>query len=145
MINVTLSEQDEVPARVLVVDDDVDMLELARMLLEPRGYEVDVAVDGRQGLVSARTSRYDVIVTDITMPHMDGIEFGHALRADQTTRDAIIVVHSALDESWVRRSFAGYDLFLAKPEHTGRLVAAVAQLLQERLEHTEEAVRAVDH
>ncbi len=108
------------------------MLDLVRMLLEPRGYEVDTALDGREGLLAARSKAYHVIVLDITMPHMDGLELGNALRADPSTRDAAIIVHTALNENWVRSFFADYDLFLAKPEDSGRLADEVAQFLRIR-------------
>ena len=85
----------EPPVRVLVVDDEADTLDLARMLLEPRGYEVATALDGREGLAKAQSGTFDVIVTDVTMPHMDGIALGNALRVNPNTRSAGIIVHSA--------------------------------------------------
>lgn len=134
----------EPPARVLVVDDEVDMLDLARMLLEPKGYRVDTATDGLQGLAAAQAVAYDVIVLDITMPHMDGIELGNALRADPATRGSMIIVHSGLNEAWVRSFLADFDLFLAKPADSGRLAASVDQLLRKRRESTA-AAKPQDH
>ena len=118
--------------RVLVVDDEIDMLDLARMLLEPLGFEVDVATNGLQGLEAARTKTYDVVVTDVTMPKMDGIELGKALRSDPKTRGARIVVHSALNEAWIRSLFSEFDLFLAKPGGSGGLADGVAQVFRAR-------------
>jgi CheY-like chemotaxis protein len=74
----------------------------------------------------------DVVILDITMPGMDGIELGHALRVDPATASTMIIVHTALSEYWVRSFFADYDLFLSKPEDSGRLASSVIQLLRER-------------
>jgi CheY-like chemotaxis protein len=121
-------------AQVLVVDDDPDMLDLARMILEPRGYLVDTAADGRLGLAAAQAKAYDVVVLDITMPIMDGIELGNTLRSDRSTSDSMIIVHTALNEAWVRSLFAAYDLFLSKPDGSNRLADGVSELLHERQE-----------
>jgi CheY-like chemotaxis protein len=122
----------ESSARVLVVDDEIDTLELARALLEPLGYMVDTAMDGRLGLAAARAVAYDVVVLDIIMPNMDGIELGTALRANRSTANSMIIVHSALGEERVRGLFPEFDLFLAKPEQSNRLAESVTELLRDR-------------
>ena len=59
---------------MLVVDDSLTVRELERKLLGNRGYEVEIAVDGMDGWNAVRTGHYNLIVTDIDMPRMDGIE-----------------------------------------------------------------------
>ena len=68
--------EDEAPAskRVLVVDDSITVRELERQLLEARGYRVDVAVDGVDGWNTIRSAQYDLVVSDVDMPRMDGIQ-----------------------------------------------------------------------
>ena len=60
---------------ILVVDDSITVRELERQLLQARGYAVDVAVDGMDGWNAVRTGHYDLVITDVDMPRMDGITF----------------------------------------------------------------------
>ena len=68
---------------MLVVDDSVTVREVERQTLESHGYVVEVAVDGMDGWNAVRTGQYDLVVTDVDMPRMDGIELVRRLRADQ--------------------------------------------------------------
>jgi two-component system chemotaxis response regulator CheY len=115
-------------AHILVVDDDPDMRETARLLLEPHGYVVDTAADGAAGLAAARATRYDVVITDIAMPGMNGMELGRALRRDPLVCSVGMIVHTALDESQVRRSFVEYDVFVPKACAYGRMLEAISKL-----------------
>ena len=124
----------ETRASVLVVDDDPDIRETARLLLEPHRFEVDTASDGPMGLKAARSRAYDVVVLDINMPGVDGIKLGHVLRADPKTASSQIIVQTSLSESWVRQRFAGYDAFVSKPPTTINLVQAVLRLLHHEVE-----------
>jgi two-component system sensor histidine kinase and response regulator WspE len=67
---------------VLVVDDSLTVRELERKLLGSRGYEVEAAVDGMDGWNAARTGHFDLVVTDIDMPRMDGIELVTLIKND---------------------------------------------------------------
>ncbi|HYX63240.1 MAG TPA: response regulator [Burkholderiales bacterium] len=69
-------------SRVLVVDDNADMRELLRVILESAGYSVDLAADGALGLVLLRARSADVVLTDIFMPNQDGIETIACLRSE---------------------------------------------------------------
>ena len=68
--------------RVLVVDDSLTVRELERKLLVNRGYDVEVAVDGMDGWNAVRTGHFDLVVTDIDMPRMDGIELVTLINKD---------------------------------------------------------------
>ena len=70
-----------------------------------------------------------MIVMDVSMPEMSGIEVGQALRADARTADIRIVLHSAVEERRVREQFDDYDLFVGKAEDTDRLMEEIARLL----------------
>ena len=72
------------PARILVVDDVPDNVEILRMRLESLGYEVVTAVDGEQGLAMAREALPDLILLDIMMPGIDGLEVVRRLKADRS-------------------------------------------------------------
>ena len=70
------------PKRILVVDDSITVRELERQLLENRGYTVDIAVDGVDGWNAVRSTNYDLVVSDIDMPRMDGIQLVQHIKAD---------------------------------------------------------------
>ena len=72
------AEESRKRKRVLVVDDSLTVRELERKLLESGGYAVDVTVDGMDGWNAVRTGHYDLVVTDVDMPRLDGIELAEA-------------------------------------------------------------------
>ena len=74
--------------RVLVVDDSLTVRELERKLLATRGYDVTIAVDGMDGWNAVRGERFDLVITDIDMPRMDGIELVTLIKRDPQLRVA---------------------------------------------------------
>ena len=68
--------------RVLAVDDSLTVHELERKLLSGRGYVAEVAVDGMDGWNAVRTGQYDLVITDVDMPRMDGIELATLIKKD---------------------------------------------------------------
>ena len=120
---------------VLCADDDEDILSLVALRLERAGFRVARAVDGDQALALARDLRPDVIVLDVMMPRMTGVEVLTELRADASFADTRVVLLSArVQESDVDRGLgAGADAYLAKPFRAPELVETVERLLaQER-------------
>ena len=81
--------------RILVVDDDPVIVELLRVNFEIEGFEVVSAADGREGLDRARSERPDVVVSDIMMPRLDGLQMLSQLRADPTTARLPVILLSA--------------------------------------------------
>src|SRR5437764_10596678 len=80
---------------VLVVDDDPVILQLLQVNFELEGFGVITAMDGESGLAMAKTERPDVVLSDIMMPRMDGLELVTALRADPTTADLPVILLTA--------------------------------------------------
>jgi DNA-binding response OmpR family regulator len=117
------------PARILVIEDEGDILEVLKLLLEYEGHRVSTAKDGRTALAAAAAHSFDLVVMDISMPDMSGIEVARALRADAKTADVRIAFHTGLDEHWVRERFADYDLYLTKANDAEVLVEEIAGLL----------------
>jgi CheY-like chemotaxis protein len=115
--------------RILVVEDDLDVLEVLKLMLEGEGHEVVTAEGGRLALEAARGRPFDMILMDVSMPEMSGIEIGQALRASERTAGIRIVFHSAVDKRWVHERFADYDLFVAKAEDTDHLIEQIGVLL----------------
>ncbi|KAA8710851.1 hybrid sensor histidine kinase/response regulator [Pseudomonas cannabina] len=118
--------------RVLVVDDSLTVRELERKLLVGRGYEVAVAVDGMDGWNALRAEDFDLLITDIDMPRMDGIELVTLLRRDTRLQSLPVMVVSYKDREEDRRRGldAGADYYLAKASfHDDALLDAVVELI----------------
>jgi two-component system, chemotaxis family, sensor histidine kinase and response regulator WspE len=120
--------------RVLVVDDSLTVRELERKLLDSRGYEIEVAVNGMEGWNAVRTGNFDLVVTDIDMPRMDGIELVGLIRKDPNLKSLPVMIVSYKDREEDRRRGleAGADYYLTKGSfHDETLVRAVIDLIGE--------------
>ncbi|CAM3779663.1 histidine kinase [Bordetella sputigena] len=118
--------------RILVVDDSLTVRELERKLLSNRGYEVAVAVDGMDGWNMARAQHFDLVVTDVDMPRMDGIELVTLIRKDPRLQAMHVMVVSYKDrpEDRQRGLDAGADYYLGKSSfHDDALLDAVEDLI----------------
>ncbi len=118
---------------VLIVNDDPEQLSLMQTLLLKAGYSVLTAGDGIEGLNLAKTNHPDLIISDVTMPRMNGLEFCKEVRADGDLRSIPILLVSALQkdtESVVAGLRAGADDYLEVPFDSTRFVAKVSRLLE---------------
>ncbi len=125
---------------VLLVDDEEDLLELLSYALSKEGFDVLTAEDGVEALRVAKAERPDLIVLDIMMPRMDGIETCQRLREDATLRLVPILMLTARGEERdeIIGLDAGADDYLTKPTSPNLLVSRVRALLR-RTERTEAA------
>ncbi|MFM0508681.1 hybrid sensor histidine kinase/response regulator [Paraburkholderia sp. RL17-373-BIF-A] len=120
--------------RVLVVDDSLTVRELERKLLATRGYDVTIAVDGMDGWNAVRGERFDLVITDIDMPRMDGIELVTLIKRDPQLQSLPVMIVSYKDREEDRRAGlnAGADYYLAKGSfHDEALLDAVRDLIGE--------------
>jgi two-component system, chemotaxis family, sensor histidine kinase and response regulator WspE len=118
--------------RVLVVDDSLTVRELERKLLDHAGYDVEVAVDGMDGWNMVRTGHFDLIVTDIDMPRMDGIELVTLIKKDPNLKSlpVMIVSYKDREEDRQRGLKAGANYYLTKGSfHDETLLRAVLDLI----------------
>jgi two-component system sensor histidine kinase and response regulator WspE len=118
--------------RILVVDDSVTVREVQRSLLRNRGYVVEVAVDGMDGWNALRTAPYDLTITDVDMPRMNGIELVAKIKADPKLHalPVIIVSYKDREEDRMRGLDAGADRYLTKSSfHDETLLSTVAELI----------------
>lgn len=124
----------EHPARVLVVDDHLENLELATAQLRRAGLEVLTAANGPDGLACVAAEAPDVILLDIMMPGMDGFEVLRQLRADVHTRGIPVIVMTALQErsDKLRALELGANDFLTKPVDRAELLARVRNSVELR-------------
>jgi two-component system cell cycle response regulator DivK len=104
-------------ARVLIIEDNPANMTLATFLLQSAGHSVLAATDAETGLTLARAEQPDLVLMDIQLPGMDGLEATGLLKADPVTRDIPVVALTALamkgDEARIRA--AGCDGYIAKP------------------------------
>lgn len=118
--------------RVLVVDDSLTVRELERKLLDSHGYHVEVAVDGMEGWNTVRGGRFDLVVTDIDMPRMDGFELVTLIKRDPNLKSLPVMIVSYKDREEDRRRGleAGADYYLTKGSfHDETLLQAVVDLI----------------
>jgi two-component system sensor histidine kinase and response regulator WspE len=118
--------------RILVAEDSLTVRELERKLLENGGYAVDVATDGMDAWNAVREGSYDLVMTDVDMPRMDGIELLKLIRKDSRLKSlpAMIVSYKDRQEDRDRGLEAGADYYLTKASFQDKaLLGIVADLI----------------
>ena len=116
--------------KVLVVDDTVDTRELLHLYLKSAGYTVLLAADGGEGLYRAKSDGPDLIITDITMPNLDGYGMIRELRAPEQFADILIIALTAYGEEQLEKAReAGANEAVSKPMNLEDLVGLVNSLL----------------
>ncbi len=123
------------PAKhVLVVDDTITVREVQRSLLEAHGYRASVAVDGMDGWQRVRSERFDLVITDVDMPRLDGIDLVRSIRQDPRLAHLPVMIVSYRDREEDRRRGleVGANQYLTKSDfHDEALVRAVVDLIGE--------------
>lgn len=117
--------------KILFIDDDIDTLKLVGLMLERQGYDITVASDGLTGLQKAADEQPDLILLDIMMPDLDGLEVTKRLRADPGLAHIPIIMFTAkttVDDK-VKGFETGVDDYLTKPTHPAELIAHVKAVL----------------
>ena len=117
---------------VVVADDEEDILTLVSTIVERAGHEVVSVRDGAQALAAIRERRPDLVVLDISMPEVDGLEVLRRVRADGETRELPVLLLSArAQEADVRRGFdTGASAYVKKPFSPSELARRVDELLE---------------
>lgn len=128
---------------ILIVDDNVQNLKLAQVILANEGYHVRTAADAEEALALLRASRPRVILMDLQLPGMDGLQLTRQLKADDATRGIRIIALTAYAmKGDAERAFAaGCDGYVSKPIETGRLPDIVSFHLSGRAEREGERIR----
>ncbi|MEL7512793.1 MAG: response regulator, partial [Cyanobacteria bacterium J06554_3] len=118
--------------KVLVVDDSLTVRAMEKKVLQNHGYQVDVAVNGAEGWNAVRMNTYDLVITDIDMPRMNGIELIEQMRAYRSTQHLPVIVVSYKDREADQLAGleAGANYYLTKSSfHNDGLITAVVDLI----------------
>ena len=115
--------------RILVIDDEEIVRISCKKCLVPEGYDVDVAVNGREGITLARANKYDIILTDLKMPDMDGMEFLMNMKKDQSGAKVIMITGYSTVEHAVKALKLGAYNYIEKPFTPDALITAVKEAL----------------
>lgn len=117
--------------RVLIIEDEADIVEALKLRLEANGYETLVATDGKEGLDKARSEKPDLIIMDVRLPKMDGFKISRILKFDENYRRIPIVMLTAkVHPSDIQMGKeAGADAYITKPYKAEDLLAKIKELL----------------
>jgi len=120
--------------RILIVDDNATNLKLVAYLMRANGYEVDTALHAEAALEALRNHRPDVILMDIQLPGIDGLELTRRLKADPATHDIVIIAVTAyaMKGDQDKALAAGCDDYITKPIDTRTLPETIARHLAGR-------------
>ena len=124
------------PLRVLIVDDNVDLVEMLATIVAGQGHQVQKALDGPSALITARAFRPEVVLLDLGLPFMSGLEVARRLRAEPRTRDAHLIALTGWgqDEDRRRTREAGIDEHLTKPTDPDVLMRMLNEIAAKRNE-----------
>jgi DNA-binding response OmpR family regulator len=117
---------------ILCIEDEPEMIDLIRLILSRRGFEILGANGGKEGLEMIRKNHPDLVLLDLMMPEMDGWEVYQQMKADETTRDIPVIVVTAKAQSIDKvlgLHIAKVDDYIAKPFSPQELLASVDTVL----------------
>ena len=132
--------------KILCVDDEPDILEILKYNLSNEGYQISTAKDGEIAIKKAREIKPNLIIMDIMMPNMDGIEACEILRSDESFNDTLIMFLTARGEdySYVAAYEAGADDYVTKPVKPKILLSKVKGLLRRSKKYSEKEVDEIE-
>lgn len=126
--------------RVVYIEDEPEMIDLVRLILGRKGFEVKGAHGGRVGLEAVREQKPDLVLLDLMMPDMDGWEVYQLMKADEATKDTPVIVITAKAQSIDRvlgLHIAKVDDYISKPFSPQELVESVEKVLSSRQERSQ--------
>jgi CheY-like chemotaxis protein len=129
---------------ILLVDDTEDIRDIWRRVLRKAGFRVVEAVDGEDGIRKTRELLPHLVVMDMTMPVLGGLEASQRLKTDSATAAVPIIMISADDDVRAEARAAGCDGFLVKPVSHADLISHIRRLLGGEGERSPSVVRAMD-
>ena len=124
-------------AKILIVDDNLQLLKMHQKILSFAGYEVEVAKDGKEGLEKVKSGKPSVILLDIMMPEMDGLEVLEILKSDQETKTIPVIMLSNLSDEVhaqeaVKKGAVKY--FIKGDSDPSQIAEVIKEILGEKME-----------
>jgi two-component system response regulator VicR len=121
-------------AKVLVIEDEELMIKALEFRLKKDGYEVDLARDGAQGIELLDKNSYDLVITDLMMPFVSGLEVVNHIKSNPMLKDTPVIVLSSIGlERVIMEAFElGVDDFITKPFNLGELVIRIKKFVRQR-------------
>jgi two-component system response regulator MprA len=138
-----MTEADTLLGRVLVVEDDDEIADVLRRSLRQEGHEVRTAIDGEEALEAARDFSPDLVVLDLGLPKLDGVEVCRRLRTDSDVPILILTARTDTDDR-VEGLDAGADDYLVKPFERAELLARLRALMRRRPPRGSASLRVAD-
>lgn len=129
--------------RILIIDDEIDILNIIQYTLVKQGFEVDISTNGKEGIDKAKKNIPDLVILDVMMPEMDGIEVCEVFRADSKFDHTVIAFLTARGEdfSQIAGLDAGADDYITKPIKPNLLISRVNALLRRKVQGEEEGTK----
>jgi CheY-like chemotaxis protein len=119
-------------ASILIIDDELDVLEMMSFMLSGDGYQIALAQSGKEAFDIARRQRFDIIITDLKMPEIDGIATTAAFREMMPDADVVIASGYASDESLAACAGSGASAYIRKPFTCAELRGLLQRLVDQR-------------
>jgi two-component system, OmpR family, response regulator VicR len=123
---------ENISKKILCIEDEPEMIDLIRLILSRRGFEISGANGGKEGLAIIRKDHPDLVLLDLMMPQMDGWEVYQQMKADQATKDIPVIVVTAKAQSIDKvlgLHIAKVDDYITKPFSPQELLASVDRVL----------------
>ena len=123
--------------RIVYIEDEFDMIDLVRVILGQKGYEVIGAIGGREGLTIVQQELPDLVLLDLMMPDMDGWEVYQQMRAEETTREIPVIIITAKAQNIDKvlgLNIAKVDDYISKPFSPQDLIDSVESVIAKQAE-----------
>lgn len=127
--------------KILIIEDDREIAELVNINLEDNGFEVEITGDGDEGYRKVTSEQYDLIILDLMLPGMDGLEICKKLRQENTTTPLLMLTAKSEEFDKVLGLELGADDYLTKPFSIRELLARVKALLRRSKHQSEDSIK----
>jgi len=119
---------------ILIIEDEKDMADVIRQLLEREGYHTDIAYDGEEGLEKIRLIRPDLVLLDVMLPKLDGRDLLKAVKQDKELKKTPILMVSARSEQWDRELALelGAEEYVEKPLDSVKLLRKISNIFAKK-------------